>query len=312
MSKEIVNSSADSTVGSSYVLANRQVNYGVAIGAEKRYDYEGLPKTGFIDSLKFYFGEYISGIFFISALFSYTFLAPSSVTRPGRMFFSMIDRFLKKMLDFFGAAVGLILSAPFFILLPIIIKLDSRGPVFYTQERIGINRRRRNRRTFRSERPGDERIRERRISDLHGRPFKVIKFRTMIHNAESATGPVWAIKNDSRITRVGRILRKTRLDEIPQLINVLIGDMSMVGPRPERPFFIRELLEKVPDYAVRLRVKPGITGLAQVTTGYDSSLESVMKKVKADITYIRRWSIWSDLKILMRTVVVVITGKGAC
>ena len=134
----------------------------------------------------------------------------------------------------------------------------------------------------------------------------------MVQNAEKKSGPVWAIKNDSRITRLGTFLRKTRLDEIPQFINVLKGDMSLVGPRPERPNFVRDLSEKVQDYSGRLAVKPGLTGLAQVENGYDTSLASVVRKVNLDLEYIRHRSIWADIKILSRTVMVVLTGKGAC
>jgi lipopolysaccharide/colanic/teichoic acid biosynthesis glycosyltransferase len=264
------------------------------------------------ESIRFYTGEYFAGIFFLSALLSFTFLVPLAIARPGKMIFAMIDKSLKKMLDIFGALIGLILSFPFFVILPIIIKLESRGPVFYTQERVGVNRRRGRRRNFKAEMTSERRGSDCRKADLFGRPFNVIKFRTMVQDAEVKTGPVWATKNDSRITRVGKILRKTRLDEIPQLINVLKGDMSLVGPRPERHVFVKDLSTKVPHYAVRLRVKPGITGLAQVTGEYDSSVDSVNQKVKTDITYIRNWSILSDVKILMKTVVVVITGKGAC
>jgi lipopolysaccharide/colanic/teichoic acid biosynthesis glycosyltransferase len=134
----------------------------------------------------------------------------------------------------------------------------------------------------------------------------------MIHNAEAKTGAVWAKKNDSRITAIGKIMRLSRIDEIPQLINVLRGDMSLVGPRPERPTFIMDLKSKVPNYTKRLVVKPGITGLAQVSSGYDDSIESVVDKVNYDINYIRNWSIFSDIKILFKTVSVVLTGKGAC
>ncbi|MBN2227065.1 MAG: sugar transferase [candidate division Zixibacteria bacterium] len=228
------------------------------------------------------------------------------------MILAMIDKFLKKALDFFGALIGLILCMPFFIVMPILIKLDSPGPIFYTQERVGLNRRKRDRRAYKGSVPQNRRSRDRRRDDYHGRPFQVIKFRTMVNDAERKSGPVWATKNDPRVTRLGRFMRKTRIDEIPQLINVLKGDMSLVGPRPERPKFVSDFAEKIPGYGVRLKVKPGITGLAQVTTGYDSSFQSVISKLKSDGDYIRTWSIWSDIKILMRTVLVVLTGKGAC
>jgi len=178
--------------------------------------------------------------------------------------------------------------------------------------RVGVNRRKRNRRCCQQSDSGERRMRDQRRQDALGRPFYVIKFRTMMHNAEKKSGPVWAVENDSRITWMGRMLRKTRLDEIPQFINVLKGDMSLVGPRPERPNFVRDLSEKVDNYDGRLAVKPGLTGLAQVENGYDTSLASVAKKVKLDLEYIRDWSLWADIKILFKTVVVVFTGKGAC
>ncbi len=260
----------------------------------------------------FYYGEYITGILFISALLLYTLLTPIKASSPIKYVMAMFDKGLKKMLDIGGAALGLLLALPIFIIIPILIKLTSRGPVFYTQERIGINRRRRIRRIYKTDINGESRIRERRRIDNYGRPFKVIKFRTMMQDAEKKSGAVWATQNDPRVTILGRFLRKTRIDEIPQLINVIKGDMSMVGPRPERPIFVRDLKDRVPNYEVRLRVKPGITGLAQVSQGYDSSIESVADKVSHDVKYIRSWSIFTDLKILARTVVVVLTGRGAC
>jgi lipopolysaccharide/colanic/teichoic acid biosynthesis glycosyltransferase len=184
--------------------------------------------------------------------------------------------------------------------------------VFYTQERIGLNRRRRNRRAHNVMTAKNSRKRDRRRENHFGRPFSVIKFRTMVNNAEANTGAVWASKNDARITRIGKILRKTRIDEVPQLINVLRGEMALVGPRPERPVFVKDLADKVPNYTERLNVKPGITGRAQVDNGYDTSVESVARKIEYDVDYIRNWTVWSDIKILLKTVVVVITGKGAC
>jgi lipopolysaccharide/colanic/teichoic acid biosynthesis glycosyltransferase len=154
---------------------------------------------------------------------------------------------LKRSIDVLGSVVGLILTSPFFIILPIIIKLDSPGPVFYRQSRIGHNRRRGERRQAHGSALGRV-ARDRRRQDLKGRPFNVIKFRTMIADAEKKCGPVWATKNDPRITRLGRFLRKSRLDEIPQFVNVFLGQMSLVGPRPERPVFVEELSSQVEDY----------------------------------------------------------------
>ncbi len=307
----INNSGSDSTTNTSVAINSAEFQYGSAVGARRTAEWSN-NKVTFGDSVLFYFGEYITGIFFVFAVFCFTFIVPAAIAKPGKIISNMIDKLSKKALDVMGALLGLILASPLFLIVPILIKLDSRGPIFYTQDRVGVNRRKRNRRAFRADVARNNRSEDRRSQDLFGKPFKVIKFRTMVNDAEVKSGPIWATKNDVRITRLGRFMRKTRIDEVPQLINVLMGDMSLVGPRPERPFFVRDLSEKVPGYKIRLRVKPGITGLAQVNNGYDSSLESVMDKVKNDITYIRTWTIFSDLKILMKTVLVVITGKGAC
>jgi lipopolysaccharide/colanic/teichoic acid biosynthesis glycosyltransferase len=224
----------------------------------------------------------------------------------------MIQKILKRSLDIVGAFVGVIIILPVWLILPILIKLDSRGPVFYTQTRVGVNRRRKTRRFFQKEEATERRSRERRRQDYLGRTFKVIKFRTMRHKAENETGPVWATRNDPRITRLGLLMRRTRLDELPQLLNILKGDMSLVGPRPERPAFVRELIGQVEGYSDRLTVKPGLTGLAQVESGYDSSIASVAEKVMYDLEYIRKQSFLMDLRILCKTVIVVLTGRGAC
>ncbi|SYZ73659.1 hypothetical protein TRIP_C30096 [Candidatus Zixiibacteriota bacterium] len=312
MGNLINNNGSDSSTNTSVAISSRNLQYGTAIGAGRSAEWIGEESRSVRDSLQFYFGEYISGIFFIFAVFCFTFLVPAAFAKPGKVISNMVDRLLKKTLDISGAVLGLILASPLFIVIPVLIKLDSPGSIFYTQDRVGLNRRKRNRRAYRADVLNSQRDGDRRKRDLYGKPFKVIKFRTMVSDAEVKSGPIWATKNDARITRLGRFLRKTRIDEVPQLINVLLGDMSMVGPRPERPFFVHDLSEKVPGYKTRLRVKPGITGLAQVNNGYDSSVESVMVKVRHDITYIRTWTIFSDLRILMKTVLVVITGKGAC
>jgi len=220
-------------------------------------------------------------------------------------------RIAKRFIDLVLASIGLIVSFPFFVLLAILIRLDSQGPAFYCQSRVGANTRRRARRASKSKLTDDERIRDRRRVNNCGQVFTIIKFRTMILNAEKKSGPVWAIKDDPRTTRIGALLRRTRMDELPQLINVLKGDMSIVGPRPERPMFVNKLKEQIVGYERRLEFKPGITGLAQVENGYDSSVRSVAEKVRTDIRYIENWSLWGDIKILFRTVKVVISGKGA-
>lgn len=212
---------------------------------------------------------------------------------------------VRRTLDIAASCAALAVLSPVLLLVAVGIKLDSRGPVFYTQDRIGINRRRGERR--RDARSADGR----RVLVHAGRPFRIWKFRTMRQDAESA-GPQWAREQDPRITRFGRFLRQTRLDEVPQFLNVLRGEMTLIGPRPERPFFINLLEEEIPHYRKRLLVKPGITGLAQVNNGYDDSIESVRKKVRWDLQYIRSRSPKSDLEILAKTVRTVVTGDGAC
>jgi len=209
----------------------------------------------------------------------------------------------KRAVDVLAAVIAL---ACFVALLPFIalaIRLDSRGPIFYSQTRIGINRRRRRVAGFST---GD-----RRKVVQPGRPFRIHKLRTMRIDAEQ-NGPQWAARDDNRITRVGRFLRQTRLDEVPQFVNVLRGEMSLIGPRPERLCFIHKLEKEVPNYRDRLLVLPGITGLAQVINGYDDSTESVRRKVELDRQYIRDLSLWTDVRIIAHTVRVVLTGEGAC
>jgi lipopolysaccharide/colanic/teichoic acid biosynthesis glycosyltransferase len=224
---------------------------------------------------------------------------------------SLFTRFLKRTCDLFGAIFGLILTFPFWLILPILIKLDSKGPVFYTQTRVGRNRREARRRVTPHKNPGNSRTRERRRENAYGEIIRIVKFRTMVDHAERDSGPVWATPNDPRITRVGAILRKLRLDEIPQFLNVLFGEMSLVGPRPERPSIVRDLAHNIDGYDHRHIAKPGITGLAQINSSYDTSPASVARKLKYDLEYIDNWSLWLDLKILFKTIGVVLTGKGA-
>jgi sugar transferase (PEP-CTERM system associated) len=196
---------------------------------------------------------------------------------------SRVTRFVKRMLDLSFSIILAIISAPFMALTALAIKLDSAGPFLYSQERLGEN----------------------------GRVFKIYKFRSMQTNAEQAGKPIWARDQDDRVTRVGRFIRTTRLDELPQLWNVMRGDMSFVGPRPERPFFVEQLSQEIPFYQQRHVVKPGLTGWAQVKYRYGSSLEDAMEKLRYDLYYIKHLSVIFDLTIVFDTVKVVLFRKGA-
>lgn len=207
----------------------------------------------------------------------------------------------KRILDVILASVALVALLPVFLLVAIAVRLDSRGPALYAQERVGLNRRRGR---------GPTPIRgNRRKKHSYGKPFTIYKFRSMVSDAEKDTGPVWAKEEDPRATRVGAFLRRSHLDEIPQLLNVLRGEMSMVGPRPERPQLFGDLVEKIPEYALRCRTLPGITGIAQIKNGYDDSLQSAARKVQYDLYYIRKGSVMMDLKIMMATALVLAKGK---
>lgn len=224
------------------------------------------------------------------------FPAPTGAVDPRLLVFfvsglvGFIVRFLrrtfeqvKRLFDLVVAYVGLAFALPWLAIAAFLIKIDSAGPVLYRQKRLGKD----------------------------GRIFDIYKLRTMIPGAERASGAVWASKNDPRITRVGRVLRKLRMDEVPQLYNVIRGDMSFIGPRPERPEIARNLTRVIAGYEKRLAVKPGITGLAQVLHKYDETIEDVKKKVAYDLLYIRKMCFLTDLGIVARTFTVVATGKGA-
>jgi len=198
------------------------------------------------------------------------------------------------------AFAGLLVAAPVMLLIAALIKLTSRGPVLYTQTRVGLDRR--------AQRNGS--TNHRRLTDGGGKLFTIYKFRTM-HAGDAPTTPeVWATRNDPRITPLGRILRKYRLDELPQFLNVLRGDMNVVGPRPEQPTIFARLRDQVPGYQERQRVPPGITGWAQVNQRYDTSLDDVRRKVMLDLEYVTRRSVFEDLRILARTVPVVLRRGG--
>ena len=198
------------------------------------------------------------------------------------------------------AVVALIALSPVFLLIAILVKLSSRGPVFYSQTRVGIDRR-----AGRSTAPS-----HRRIQDLGGQIFTIFKFRTMHVNAEQLSGAVWATQEDPRVTSIGRLLRKYRLDELPQIINVLTGDMNIVGPRPERPSIFMKLRKDITGYSYRQRAKPGITGLAQINQHYDATVEDVRNKLRFDLIYLSRQSVLEDLKIMLKTVPVILFKRG--
>ena len=189
---------------------------------------------------------------------------------------------LKRLVDVIVSLLILVVGLPVWLLVAAAIKLETPGPVLYRQERVGRN----------------------------GKMFRIFKFRSMKMNAEELSGPVWASRRDPRVTGVGRIIRRLHIDEVPQFINVLRGDMSLVGPRPERSFFVDRLSEELPLYKRRLRVRPGITGWAQVKHKYDESIEDVKVKLKYDLFYIENMSWRMDLKILFNTFYVMISGKG--
>ena len=190
------------------------------------------------------------------------------------------------------ALIGIILTLPLLVGVALAVRVSSRGPILFTQTRIGINRRRR--------RPPGDRYRE---TDCGGRPFTMFKFRTMqVSDAQAGSAQVWATPDDPRITRVGRVLRRYRLDELPQLFNVLLGDMDIVGPRPEQPAIFTQLRVQIPGYQERQRVRPGITGWAQINQHYDTSIEDVRRKLAYDLEYISRRSLTEDLRIMLRTV----------
>jgi sugar transferase (PEP-CTERM system associated) len=196
---------------------------------------------------------------------------------------SRATRFVKRMLDLSFSIIGAVLAAPLIVLTAIAVRLDSAGPILYSQTRVGEN----------------------------GRVFNVYKFRSMRTDAEREGTPIWAREKDDRITRIGRIIRKTRLDELPQFWNVMRGDMSFVGPRPERPFFVDQLAQEIPFYQQRHAVKPGLTGWAQVKYQYGSTVEDAMEKLRYDLYYIKHLSIVFDLTIVLDTVKVILFGKGA-
>jgi len=190
---------------------------------------------------------------------------------------------LKRVLDILASLTGLAVSLPICLLAIVLVKLTSKGPVFFTQERVGQD----------------------------GAPFRLVKFRTMRPDAERESGPVWAQQNDHRVTPIGRLLRVSRIDEVPQFLNILRGQMSFVGPRPERPHFVDKLKQEIPFYPLRHAVKPGLTGWAQVRHPYGASIDDAREKLRYDLYYIKNMSVLFDVNIMLRTVSVILRGKGA-
>ncbi|MGD9600859.1 MAG: TIGR03013 family XrtA/PEP-CTERM system glycosyltransferase [Gammaproteobacteria bacterium] len=210
-------------------------------------------------------------------------LHPSNVIFADGFTQAILKRTEKRVLDILLASVLFVIALPLMLVTVIAILLETGTPVFYRQTRVG----------------------------LRGRPFDVYKFRSMRVDAERDGRPVWASKEDDRVTRVGRFIRKSRIDELPQLLNVLKGDMSFVGPRPERPEFVAELAQAIPYYDLRHHMKPGITGWAQVSYPYGSSIKDSREKLQYDLYYLKNYSVFLDVNILLQTVQVILWGKGA-
>ena len=194
-----------------------------------------------------------------------------------------VKRFAKRIFDIVTSTILLFVTLPVIILTAILIRLESPGPVLYHQERVG----------------------------KHGRPFSLLKFRSMREDAEADGTPQWASQNDARCTHVGRVIRALRIDELPQLLNVLKGEMSFVGPRPERPKFVKDLAKQVNYYDYRHTVKPGITGWAQICYSYGASVKDAQEKLQYDLYYVKNHSFFLDLLILAQTAHIVLLGKGA-
>jgi lipopolysaccharide/colanic/teichoic acid biosynthesis glycosyltransferase len=198
------------------------------------------------------------------------------------------------------ASIGLILVSPVMMAFAVLVKLTSPGPIFYSQPRVGLDRRR----------SSAANMYDRRTRDLGGLPFIIYKFRTMYVGAEIRHRAVWASKEDVRVTPIGGLMRKLRIDELPQLFNVINGDMNIVGPRPERPSIFSRLRVDIADYSLRQRAKPGITGWAQINQSYDTNLDDVRRKVQYDLEYLQRQGVGEDLMIMAKTVPVMLFRKG--
>lgn len=207
---------------------------------------------------------------------------------------------LSRALNLSVALAACVLLAPLFLLIALAVRVTSRGPVLYSQVRVGVDRRYLRKTTY-----------DRRGYDHGGKPFLMFKFRTMKVDAEADGRAVWAAKGDPRVTAIGTLLRRTRLDELPQLLNVIRGDMNIVGPRPERPTIFADLRQNIPQYPMRQRVKPGITGWAQINQAYDATVDDVRRKVELDLDYMKRQSLAHDLRIMTMTLPVMIFRRGS-
>jgi len=211
-----------------------------------------------------------------------THLRPAELAFEERLTVGLGRKLCKRVVDVAAATVLLLLAGPLGLLVALAVKLDSKGPIFYAQERVGLG----------------------------GKPYKLWKFRSMRQDAEKG-GAVWARKNDDRVTHVGRFIRKCRIDELPQVYNVLRGDMSLVGPRPERPVFVGQLKQQIPFYELRELIKPGVTGWAQIRYPYGASVEDARNKLELDLYYVKNGSLFLDLAIIFHTVRHVLMGRGA-
>ncbi len=263
------------------ILEERQVqDILVALDPDQRQDLvDVISKVDSPDiSLKLLpdFYQLVSGLSKTNQIFGMPLVEISPEPMP------LWEKTIKRALDIFVSLVVLLITFPFLIFIGLAVRLTSPGPAIYRQKRVGRN----------------------------GKMFTIYKFRTMYDNAEKHSGPTWAKKDDPRVTRIGYWLRKLRVDEVPQLINVLKGDMSLVGPRPERPHFVEQFSRQIPLYTRRLRVRPGITGWAQVKWKYDTSLDDVKEKTKFDLFYIENASLRMDAKILINTMITILKGKG--
>ena len=194
---------------------------------------------------------------------------------------SQKEQFLKRFIDLFGAAVGIIIFSPVMVLAALITKCTSNGPVFYLQERIGIN----------------------------GRSFKIIKFRSMVKDAEMY-GPQLSSVKDQRVTTWGKVMRRWRIDELPQLFNILSGEMSIVGPRPERSYYVNQLISVHPEYSKLLNVKPGLTSLGMIKFGYAENIDQMVTRMKYDLSYVNSISLSNDIKIMLLSFGLILSGKG--